>query len=125
MVVCLAAICLPVLFSQLRGGTAKAAAATGNSIDVTSVDLRAPPPPPPKNAGILAMEVYFPSTYVKQTDLEKSNGVSSGKYTLGLGQESMAFTGDIEVRTRRVATTTTTTAATIATTTTAATTTRT
>eukprot|EP00598_Pedospumella_elongata_P005476 CAMPEP_0184968414 /NCGR_PEP_ID=MMETSP1098-20130426/1480_1 /TAXON_ID=89044 /ORGANISM="Spumella elongata, Strain CCAP 955/1" /LENGTH=464 /DNA_ID=CAMNT_0027490023 /DNA_START=33 /DNA_END=1427 /DNA_ORIENTATION=- len=48
------------------------------------------------NVGILAMEVYFPSSYVTQTDLEVAFGVSAGKYTIGLGQESMAFTGDQE-----------------------------
>jgi hydroxymethylglutaryl-CoA synthase len=48
------------------------------------------------NIGILAIEVYFPSTFVKQTDLEVANGVSSGKYTVGLGQDGMAFTGDQE-----------------------------
>lgn len=46
--------------------------------------------------GILALEVYFPSSYVLQKDLEKANGASEGKYTIGLGQESMAFTGDQE-----------------------------
>ena len=46
--------------------------------------------------GILAIEVYFPSHFVSQEDLETSNGVSKGKYTIGLGQESMAFTGDLE-----------------------------
>lgn len=46
--------------------------------------------------GILAIEVYFPHQYVSQEDLEVSNGVSKGKYTVGLGQESMAFTGDLE-----------------------------
>ena len=49
-----------------------------------------------KNAGILAMEVYFPSTFVSQADLEAANGVATGKYTLGLGQQAMAFTGDAE-----------------------------
>ena len=48
------------------------------------------------NVGILAMEVYFPSSYVTQVDLEVANNVSAGKYTLGLGQDSMAFTGDAE-----------------------------
>jgi len=48
------------------------------------------------NVGILAMEVYFPSSYVTQPDLEVAFGVSAGKYTIGLGQESMAFTGDQE-----------------------------
>ena len=46
--------------------------------------------------GILAIEVYFPNSFVDQTDLETENGVSAGKYTIGLGQKSMAFTGDRE-----------------------------
>ena len=46
--------------------------------------------------GILAIEVYFPSSFVHQSDLEQANAVSTGKYTIGLGQESMAFTGDRE-----------------------------
>jgi hydroxymethylglutaryl-CoA synthase len=48
------------------------------------------------NVGVLAMEVYFPSSFVKQTDMEAANGVSAGKYTIGLGQDAMAFTGDLE-----------------------------
>ena len=48
------------------------------------------------NVGILAIEVYFPSTFVQQTDLEEANAVSKGKYTIGLGQDAMAFTGDRE-----------------------------
>ncbi|CAM9833453.1 unnamed protein product [Choristocarpus tenellus] len=50
----------------------------------------------PANVGILAADVYFPSTYVAQADLEVANGVAAGKYTVGLGQEAMAFTGDRE-----------------------------
>lgn len=50
----------------------------------------------PNHVGILAMEVYFPSTYVRQEELEKANNVSKGKYTIGLGQLAMAFTGDHE-----------------------------
>lgn len=46
-----------------------------------------------KHAGILAAEVYFPTTFVAQSELEKANGVGEGKYTIGLGQEAMAFTG--------------------------------
>jgi hydroxymethylglutaryl-CoA synthase len=38
-----------------------------------------------KDVGILAMELYFPSTYVDQGDLEQFDGVSKGKYTIGLG----------------------------------------
>lgn len=50
----------------------------------------------PLNVGILGIEVYFPSTYVSQTDLEAANGVAKGKYTIGLGQKGMAVTGDRE-----------------------------
>jgi len=48
------------------------------------------------DVGILAIEVYFPSSYVRQVDLEVANAASAGKYTIGLGQEAMAFTGDRE-----------------------------
>ncbi len=48
------------------------------------------------HVGILGLEVYFPSTYVRQEDLEVANKVSKGKYTIGLGQDAMAFTGDHE-----------------------------
>jgi hydroxymethylglutaryl-CoA synthase len=49
-----------------------------------------------KNVGILAMEVYTPSTFVSQAALEEHSGVSAGKYTVGLGQEGLALTGDAE-----------------------------
>jgi hydroxymethylglutaryl-CoA synthase len=39
-----------------------------------------------KNIGILALETYFPPTYVSQQDLEQFDKVSKGKYTIGLGQ---------------------------------------
>ncbi|XP_074858816.1 hydroxymethylglutaryl-CoA synthase, mitochondrial [Carettochelys insculpta] len=45
----------------------------------------------PKDVGILALEVYFPSQYVEQAELEKYDGVEAGKYTLGLGQKQMGF----------------------------------
>ncbi|XP_027205854.2 hydroxymethylglutaryl-CoA synthase isoform X2 [Dermatophagoides pteronyssinus] len=50
----------------------------------------------PENVGIIAMDIYFPSSYVDQTDLEEFNGVSKGKYTIGLGQLKMGFTDDRE-----------------------------
>lgn len=50
----------------------------------------------PNNVGILAMEIYFPNTFVEQSDLEKYNNVSKGKYTIGLGQNRMAFCSDRE-----------------------------
>jgi hydroxymethylglutaryl-CoA synthase len=49
-----------------------------------------------KNVGILAMEVYTPSCFVKQSALEEYTGVGAGKYTVGLGQEGLAITGDAE-----------------------------
>ncbi|UKZ87577.1 3-hydroxy-3-methylglutaryl coenzyme A synthase [Trichoderma asperellum] len=50
----------------------------------------------PQNIGIKAIEIYFPSQYVEQTELEKFDGVSAGKYTIGLGQTKMAFCDDRE-----------------------------
>jgi len=43
------------------------------------------------NPGIIGWKLYVPSTYVSQTRLEEYDGVSSGKYTKGLGQTSMSF----------------------------------
>jgi hydroxymethylglutaryl-CoA synthase len=50
----------------------------------------------PENVGILAMDIYFPKTYVDQAELEQFDGVSTGKYTIGLGQSKMAFVDDRE-----------------------------
>lgn len=50
----------------------------------------------PQNIGIKAIEIYFPSQYVEQTELEKFDGVSTGKYTIGLGQTKMSFCDDRE-----------------------------
>jgi len=50
----------------------------------------------PQNVGILAIEMYVPSTFVKQSELEEVDKVGSGKYTIGLGQTNMAFVGDNE-----------------------------
>ncbi|KAL1439427.1 hypothetical protein MTO96_010244 [Rhipicephalus appendiculatus] len=50
----------------------------------------------PENVGILAMEIYFPYLYVDQTELEAYDGVSTGKYTVGLGQDRMGFCSDRE-----------------------------
>ena len=49
-----------------------------------------------KNVGILALEVYTPRTFIRQSALEEHAGVAAGKYTLGLGQEGLAVTGDAE-----------------------------
>ncbi|XP_053394830.1 hydroxymethylglutaryl-CoA synthase 1-like isoform X3 [Mercenaria mercenaria] len=50
----------------------------------------------PENVGIIAMEIYFPSQYVDQAELEIFDGVSTGKYTIGLGQDKMGFCSDNE-----------------------------
>ncbi|KAH0949471.1 hypothetical protein HN011_004148 [Eciton burchellii] len=50
----------------------------------------------PKDVGIRALEVYFPAQYVEQTELETFDGVSAGKYTIGLGQSRMGFCNDRE-----------------------------
>ncbi|XP_053557230.1 hydroxymethylglutaryl-CoA synthase, cytoplasmic [Bombina bombina] len=50
----------------------------------------------PNDVGIIALEIYFPSQYVDQTELEKFDGVSAGKYTIGLGQSKMGFCSDRE-----------------------------
>lgn len=50
----------------------------------------------PEQVGILAMEIYFPYLYVDQTELEAYDGVSTGKYTIGLGQARMGFCSDRE-----------------------------
>lgn len=49
-----------------------------------------------ENVGIAAIDIYFPSQYVSQTELEVADGVSSGKYTIGLGQHALAFVTDRE-----------------------------
>lgn len=43
-----------------------------------------------------AIDVYFPLRCIDESDLEKFDGVSAGKYTIGLGQEKMAFCDDRE-----------------------------
>ena len=50
----------------------------------------------PANVGILAAEFYIPTRYVAQGALEAADGVSAGKYTVGLGQSGMAFVDDRE-----------------------------
>ena len=50
----------------------------------------------PQDVGLLAVEIYFPSTYVEQSSLESFDGASAGKYTVGLGQSRMGFCSDRE-----------------------------
>ncbi|GFR47896.1 hypothetical protein Agub_g9643, partial [Astrephomene gubernaculifera] len=52
-------------------------------------------PPRPDAVGILAIEMYFPTQKVNMADMEAADGCP-GKYTLGLGQEAMAFCSDRE-----------------------------
>ncbi|KAF8639038.1 hypothetical protein AX17_001762 [Amanita inopinata Kibby_2008] len=59
----------------------------------TAVDVDAPRP---KDVGVLAVEVYFPRRCVSEDALEDFDGVSKGKYTIGLGQEYMAWPDDRE-----------------------------
>ncbi|TKX20640.1 hydroxymethylglutaryl-CoA synthase [Elsinoe australis] len=47
----------------------------------------------PSNIGIKGLELYFPS---QARELEKFDGVSQGKYTIGLGQTRMSFCDDRE-----------------------------
>lgn len=53
-------------------------------------------PPRPQNIGIKGIEIYIPSQCVNQSELEKYDGVSAGKYTIGLGQTNMGFVNDRE-----------------------------
>ncbi|XP_071539039.1 hydroxymethylglutaryl-CoA synthase 1 [Panulirus ornatus] len=50
----------------------------------------------PQDVGIIAIEVYFPSQFVDQKELESFDGASQGKYTIGLGQTKMGFCSDRE-----------------------------
>ena len=50
----------------------------------------------PQDVGIKAIEIYFPSQCVDQGELEQFDGVSQGKYTIGLGQTKMSFCDDRE-----------------------------
>ncbi|KAK1235148.1 3-hydroxy-3-methylglutaryl coenzyme A synthase [Marasmius sp. AFHP31] len=52
--------------------------------------------PRPKDVGILGVEMYFPRRCISEADLEEFDGVSKGKYTIGLGQEYMAWPDDRE-----------------------------
>ncbi|XP_043716574.1 hydroxymethylglutaryl-CoA synthase-like [Telopea speciosissima] len=49
-----------------------------------------------KDVGILAIDIYFPPTCVQQEELEAHDGASKGKYTIGLGQDCMAFCTELE-----------------------------
>ncbi|KAG8050500.1 hypothetical protein GUJ93_ZPchr0009g1978 [Zizania palustris] len=49
-----------------------------------------------RDVGILAMDIYFPPACVLQEELESHDGASKGKYTIGLGQDCMAFCSEVE-----------------------------
>lgn len=48
-----------------------------------------------KDIGILAVEIYFPKSYIAQTTIE-TKYECPGKYTKGLGQLSMAICDEAE-----------------------------
>ncbi|CAI6551031.1 CFF_HP2_G0034790.mRNA.1.CDS.1 [Saccharomyces cerevisiae] len=50
----------------------------------------------PQNVGIKGIQIYIPTQCVNQSELEKFDGVSQGKYTIGLGQTNMSFVNDRE-----------------------------
>jgi len=50
----------------------------------------------PNDVGIIDMEIYFPSRFVDQSELETFTGVSAGRNTKGLGQLRMGFVDDRE-----------------------------
>ena len=72
------------------------AASRGLGVSVPTDHHHDHEPPRPADVGILALEVYFPATFVSQAALEAFDGVSGGKYTEGLGQEGMAVCTDRE-----------------------------
>ncbi|XP_046667819.1 hydroxymethylglutaryl-CoA synthase 1 isoform X1 [Homalodisca vitripennis] len=51
---------------------------------------------PPEDVGIVALELVVPAQCVDQAELEVFDGVSAGKYTVGLGQARMGFCTDRE-----------------------------
>ena len=57
---------------------------TMHNVKTTAEELKC------QNVGIVAMDIFFPPHYVDQCDLEKHDCVSTGKYTVGLGQKRMA-----------------------------------
>nr|KAG5696358.1 hypothetical protein BaRGS_028353 [Batillaria attramentaria] len=79
----------------------------------TAVDRRRPVMPGPLKAmeqqrgwppevGIVAMEVYFPSQYVEQSELEQFDGVSSGKRLVERTGISYTQIGRLEVGTETI-----------------------
>ncbi|KAK1524051.1 hydroxymethylglutaryl-CoA synthase [Colletotrichum costaricense] len=50
----------------------------------------------PENVGIKAMEIYVPGQCLDQSLFEQHQGVSAGKYTIGLGLKYMNFCNDRE-----------------------------
>lgn len=60
----------------------------------SAADVEAPARP--QDVGILAMEMYFPRRCISEEELEVFDGVSKGKYTIGLGQKFMACCDDRE-----------------------------
>ena len=83
------------LTSALSLGAAAAAAYVAYHVFARESRKSPPTAGRPQNVGILAMECYFPRNCVPQTALEAADGCE-GKYTVGLGQEAIAFFDDRE-----------------------------
>lgn len=66
------------------------------TVPITTVEPEFIAPPRPKDVGVLAMEMYFPRRCISEEELEEFDGVSKGKYTIGLGQKFMACCDDRE-----------------------------
>lgn len=49
-----------------------------------------------KNIGIVDIQAYVPTYYIDQSELEIYENIPKGKYTIGLGQNKMAFASDRE-----------------------------
>ncbi|KAF8940650.1 hydroxymethylglutaryl-CoA synthase [Dissophora ornata] len=84
------------LLSTLSSSSPATAALPSPSITESTMVGSIPNSTFPANVGILALEFYFPSKYVEQAELEQFDGVSAGKYTIGLGQTKMAVCDDRE-----------------------------
>ncbi|KAF9911793.1 hypothetical protein EC991_002095 [Linnemannia zychae] len=81
---------LPVVSSSSSLSTPSTPTSNTNNM-VGSINNTAP-----ANVGIHALEFYHPAKFVDQTELEQFDGVSAGKYTIGLGQTQMAVCDDRE-----------------------------
>ena len=78
------------------GRWARAASTASSAASAGAAAPAAPGAAANAHAGILAAEFYVPGRFVSQARLEAFDKVSAGKYTVGLGQQQMAFVDDRE-----------------------------